>query len=52
METDGRRRAWQEVKILPLWHGSSEEVCESIATSGFVHFGKIYLGGLNSREYR
>ena len=45
METDGRRRAWKNVKILPLWHGSSGEVCESIATSGFVHFGKISLGG-------
>ena len=45
METDGRRKAWKEVKVLPLWHGSSEEVCESIATSGFVHFGKISLGG-------
>ena len=45
METDGRRRAWKNVKILPLWHGSSEEVCESIATLGFVHFGKISLGG-------
>ena len=45
METDGRRKVWNEVKLLPLWHGSSEEVCESIAASGFVHFGKISLGG-------
>ena len=45
MEADGRRKTWKEVKILPLWHGSSEEVCESIATLGFVHFGKISLGG-------
>ena len=26
--------------MLPLWHGSSQEKCTSIATSGFVHFGK------------
>ena len=39
----GKRRAWKEVKILPLWHSSSEEMSESIATSGFVHFGKISL---------
>ena len=45
METDGRRRAWEKVKILPLWHGSSEEACESVAKSVFVYFGKISLGG-------
>ena len=45
METDGRRRTWKNVKILPLWHGSSEEVCGSVAKSGFVYFGKISLGG-------
>ena len=43
IEADGRRRALKEVKILPLWHGSSKEECESIATSGFVHFGNGFL---------
>ena len=47
MEADGRKRTWEEVKVLPLWHGSSEEMCESIATSGFAHFGKITFGGSN-----
>ena len=27
-------------KVLPLWHGSNQEKCASIATSGFVYFGK------------
>ena len=41
METGGIIRTWKNVKILPLWHESSEEICESIAQSGFVYFGKI-----------
>ena len=41
MAADGIMRTWKNVKILPLWHGSSEETCESIASLGFVHFGKI-----------
>ena len=27
-------------KVLPLWHGSNDEKCASIATSGFAYFGK------------
>ena len=27
-------------KVLPLWHGSSQDKCTSIATSGFAYFGK------------
>ena len=45
METDGRTRTWKNVKILPLWHGSCKEMCESVAKAGFVYFGKISLGG-------
>ena len=50
METDGRKRYWKNTKIIPLWHGSSKEICESIATSGFVYFGKISLGGYNPKS--
>ena len=50
LETDGRKRNWKNTKIIPLWHGSSKEVCESIATSGFVHFGKISLGGSSPKS--
>lgn len=27
-------------KVMPLWHGSSEEKCTSICESGFTYFGK------------
>ena len=43
MEKDGIR-AWKNVKILPLWQGSSEEVCELIAKLGFIYLGKISAG--------
>jgi hypothetical protein len=29
-----------KAKVLPLWHGSSPEVCQSVCTSGFTYFGK------------
>jgi hypothetical protein len=50
VETDGRRRNWQKTKVLPLWHGSSEEAGESVATSGFVYFGKTSLGGVGPKS--
>ena len=50
LETDGTKRIWKYVKIIPLWHGSSKEMCESIATSGFVHFGKISLGSITTKS--
>ncbi|MGZ3633088.1 MAG: ankyrin repeat domain-containing protein [Parachlamydiaceae bacterium] len=31
------------VRVLPLWHGTSAAVCNSIASSGFVHFGKHHF---------
>jgi len=43
-EADGRIRSWRQTKILPLWHGTREEICESICSSGFVYFGKTSLG--------
>ncbi len=41
----GPRRTdkYTEVKVLPLWHGSSPEKCTSIFTSGFTSFGKHHL---------
>ena len=44
LENDGRRKTWNTTKVLPLWHGTSEEVCHSICESGFVYFGKTTLG--------
>ena len=29
IETDGRKRNWKNTKIIPLWHGSCKEMCES-----------------------
>jgi hypothetical protein len=29
-----------KAKVLPLWHGSTKEVCQSICWSGFTSFGK------------
>ena len=43
LENDGRRKTWNTTKVLPLWHGTSEEVCHSICESGFVYFGKTTL---------
>jgi hypothetical protein len=35
-----RTDKFSEVKVLPLWHGSSQQKCNSICTSGFTSFGK------------
>lgn len=29
-----------KAKVLPLWHGSSQDVCQSVLSSGFTSFGK------------
>ncbi|MCB1116396.1 MAG: hypothetical protein KDK71_08000 [Chlamydiia bacterium] len=42
-ETDGREELIKHAKVLPLWHGSSQQVCKSIAGSGFTFFGKTSL---------
>ena len=44
MESDGRRKTWNETKVLPLWHGSDAYKCQSICESGFVYFGKHSIG--------
>jgi len=48
MEADGRRRDWKNTKILPLWHGTSKHIADSVAESGFVYFGKTSLGNTSS----
>ena len=45
IRANGKRTVWKNTKIFPLWHGSSEKMCESIAKSGFANFGKILPGG-------
>ena len=35
-----RKDEYEHVKILPLWHGSSDEKCDSIARLRFARFGK------------
>ena len=44
MESDGRKRTWTHTKVLPLWHGSSKTVCDSVCKSGFTFFGKTSIG--------
>ena len=42
MELDGRR-SFKEVKIIPLWYGSSKSVLDSIDKSGFLYFEQTSL---------
>jgi hypothetical protein len=35
-----RTDKYTEVKVLPLWHGTNQAVCQSVCTSGFTSFGK------------
>ncbi|MBI3211613.1 MAG: hypothetical protein HYZ47_02875 [Simkania negevensis] len=35
-----RTDTFTRTKILPLWHGTTEKVCDSIAQTGFTFFGK------------
>ena len=47
---EGRRKGFKEVKILPLWQGSSKAVCDSIDKSGFSYFGKTSVEGYLSES--
>ena len=41
-----RKEIFSSTRILPLWHGSDEQKCHSICTSGFSIFGKhAYVKG-------
>ena len=40
IEGPKRTDKFTEVKVLPLWHGSNQQKCQSICTSGFTTFGK------------
>ncbi|NGX47653.1 MAG: hypothetical protein K1000chlam3_01032 [Chlamydiae bacterium] len=35
-----RKDRLENIKILPLWHGTSQDVCNSICRTGFQFFGK------------
>ncbi|MBS0649280.1 MAG: hypothetical protein JSS10_08675 [Verrucomicrobia bacterium] len=37
-------------KVLPLWHGSTKEVCQSICWSGFTSFGKHHYFDENASK--
>jgi hypothetical protein len=39
-----------KVKVLPLWHGSTKEVCQSICWSGFTSFGKHHYFDENATK--
>lgn len=38
-----REDTYCNVRVLPLWHGTSAPVCHSIASSGFTYFGKHHF---------
>ena len=40
MGSDGIKRSFQEVKILPLWYGGSKSALETIVKPGFANFEK------------
>ncbi len=40
LEGNGRKEFFNHIKILPLWHGTKKEICQSICQSGFTFFGK------------
>lgn len=37
---DGKKETYPLTKVLPLWHGSKQEICHSICKAGFTFFGK------------
>jgi hypothetical protein len=40
----GKRRSWQAVRLLPMWHGSSPSACDAISKTGFMFFGRPKIG--------
>ena len=37
---DGVQEPYPLTKVLPLWHGSKQEICHAICKTGFTFFGK------------
>ncbi len=37
---DGKKETFPLTKVLPLWHGSKQDICHSICKAGFTFFGK------------
>jgi len=46
------KESFTKVRILPLWHGTTEKICQSICQSGFTFFGKHTLikGGTEQNQ--
>ncbi len=43
-----RTDTYPNIRVLPLWHGTSEAVCHSIASTGFTFFGKHHFSDPNA----
>jgi hypothetical protein len=43
-----RKDTYLNVRVLPLWHGTSKTVCHSIASTGFTYFGKHHFFNPNA----
>jgi len=52
IKTGRRTDKFEHARVLPLWHGSSKDKCNSIAQGGFVRFGKHVFaqGGTDERS--
>jgi hypothetical protein len=37
---EGNKETYPLTKVLPLWHGSKQEICHAICKTGFTFFGK------------
>lgn len=45
-----REDTYVNVRVLPLWHGTTTPVCSSIASSGFTYFGKHHFFNPNAKS--
>lgn len=48
--SNSRADSCVRAKVLPLWHGSSEVVCQSICSSGYTSFGKHHYYDENATK--
>src|SRR3984885_3071348 len=49
--TNSRKESFKNVRVLPLWHGSDAQKCDSICRSGFTFFGKhSYFGAQSGNQ--
>jgi len=47
---NSRKDTYSKTKVLPLWHGSDAQKCDSICQSGFSFFGKHLEGNNQSTD--